>query len=63
MIIEWFLGPWLQVKYGLYLETPLFSGVELIYILVMMGLSLLISFIPAFSAMNSALKDGLSIKV
>ncbi len=63
ILVEWFLGPWLQVKYGLYLEAPLFSTVEIAYIFVMMGLSLLISFIPAFSAMNSALKDGLSLKV
>ena len=61
--IEFLLGPWLQVKYGLYLEAPLFSTVEILYIVVMIGLSLLISFIPAYRAMKSALKDGLSLKI
>lgn len=63
LIIELLFGPWLQVKYGLYLEAPLFSISEIIYILIMMVLSLLISFIPAYQAMKSALKDGLSLKV
>ena len=63
IVVEWILGPWLQVKYGLYLEAPLFSQVEIIYVFLMMSLSLVISFLPAWSAMNSALKDGLSLKV
>ncbi|MBC7466090.1 MAG: ABC transporter permease [Bdellovibrio sp.] len=63
VVIEWALGSWLQVKFGLYLEPPLFATSEIIYIFVMMGLAILISFIPAFRAMKSALKDGLSLKV
>ncbi len=61
--IELILAPWLQVKYGLYLEAPLFSAIEFLYIGVMIALSLLISFIPAYRAMKSALKDGLSLKI
>lgn len=63
IVIEFILGPWLQVKYGLYLEAPLFATSEIAYIILMMALSILISFIPAFRAMKSALKDGLSLKI
>ncbi len=62
IITEFILGPWLQVKYGLYLEAPLFSLTEFLYIAIMLVLGVAISLIPAFSAMKSALKDGLSVK-
>lgn len=62
MIIEWLLGPWLQIKFGLYLESPLFATSEILYIVAMMVLAIAISFIPAYRAMKSALKDGLSLK-
>jgi len=61
--IEWALGPWLQVKFGLYLDSPLFAMSEVIYVVFMMVLAILISFIPALRAMKSALKDGLSLKI
>ncbi len=63
LILESILGPWLQVRYGLYLQDPIFSYVEIIYILMTLFLALLISVIPAMTAMRSALKDGLSVKV
>ena len=62
-VIEFLFGSWLQIKFGLYLEAPLFASSEIIYILVMMLSALIISFIPAYQAMKSALKDGLSLKV
>lgn len=62
ILTEFILGPWLQVKYGLYLEAPLFSLTEFLYIGIMLVLGVAISLIPAFSAMKSALKDGLSVK-
>ena len=62
LTLEWMLGPWLQVKYGLYLQQPSFSIVEVSYILLMLVLALLMSLIPALGAMKSALKDGLSVR-
>ncbi|MFZ3229729.1 MAG: FtsX-like permease family protein [Pseudobdellovibrio sp.] len=63
ILIEFILGPWLQVKYGLYLDAPLFSTSEFFYIFIMMALSILTSLIPAYQSMRSALKDGLSLKI
>ena len=61
--LEWVFGPWLQIRYGLYLQEPRFSFIELSYILTMLVLAILISIIPALRAMKLALKDGLSVKV
>jgi putative ABC transport system permease protein len=63
VILEFTFGPWLQSHYGLYLQAPIFSFNELLYLLIMLVSSLLISFIPALRAMKSALKDGLSSKL
>ncbi|AGH95078.1 ABC transporter permease [Pseudobdellovibrio exovorus] len=63
VLFEMLLGPWLQSNYGLYLQAPLFSVNELLYLALMLISSLLISFIPAIKAMRSALKDGLSVKL
>jgi putative ABC transport system permease protein len=63
ILLENLFGSWIQSSYGLYLQPPLFSFNEVIYILIMLWSALLISFIPAFQAMNSALKDGLSLKI
>ncbi len=63
ILLELSLGPWLQSRYGLYLQAPRFSVQEWVYILIMMVSALLISFIPAVRAMRSALKDGLSLKL
>jgi putative ABC transport system permease protein len=63
VILEFTFGPWLQSNYGLYLQAPIFSFNELLYLLIMLVSSLLISFIPALRAMKSALKDGLSSKL
>jgi hypothetical protein len=63
IVIEMAFGPWLQIKFGLYLQDPIFATSEIVYIFIMMGLSIAISFIPAFRAMKSALKDGLSLKI
>jgi putative ABC transport system permease protein len=63
IILEAILGPWVQSNYGLYLQSPTFSTAEIFYMLIMMSSALLISFIPALTAMKSALKDGLSLKI
>lgn len=62
LTLEWLFAPWLQTKYGLYLQSPSFSGTEIVYIVLMMGSALTISIIPGIRAMKSALKDGLSVK-
>lgn len=63
ILLEILFGPWLQSNYGLYLQAPIFSFNEVLYLVIMLISSLLISFIPAFRAMRSALKDGLSLKL
>ena len=63
ILLETILGPWVQSNYGLYLQNPTFSVSEIFYMLIMMFSALLISFIPAMTAMRSALKDGLSLKI
>ena len=63
LILELFLGPWLQSNYGLYLQAPIFSTSEIVYMVIMLVSSTLISFIPAVRAMRSALKDGLSLRL
>ena len=60
--LEWVFAPWLQTKYGLYLQSPSFAATEITYIVLMMGSALAISVIPGIRAMKSALKDGLSVK-
>ncbi len=63
ILLEVILGPWVQSNYGLYLQPPIFSFNEVVYLVIMLVSSLLISFIPAVRAMRSALKDGLSLKI
>lgn len=63
IFLEATLGAWIQSTYGLYLQNPIFSMPEIFYMIVMISSALLISFIPALSAMRSALKDGLSLKI
>ncbi len=63
LILEVILGPWLQSRFGLYLQEPRFSNSEFSYIAIIMISALLISFIPAIRAMRAALKDGLSLKL
>ena len=63
LLLEFALGPWIQSNYGLYLQAPVFSFNEIMYIIIMLLSALLISFIPALRAMKSALKDGLSLKI
>lgn len=63
MLLELSFGPWVQSHYGLYLQAPMFSLNEILYLVIMLLSSLLISLIPAVRAMRSALKDGLSLKI
>lgn len=63
VLLEFCLGPWVQSRYGLYLQDPRFSAAEILYMAIMFVSALLISFIPAVTAMRSALKDGLSLKI
>lgn len=60
VLLEWSLGPWLQSRFGLYLQSPIFSFNELLYLALMLMSALAVSLIPAWRAMRSALKDGLS---
>jgi putative ABC transport system permease protein len=63
IVLEWLLGPWLQSRFGLYLQSPVFSVTEVVYMGFMLLSALLISLIPAVKAMRSALKDGLSQRI
>jgi putative ABC transport system permease protein len=63
VVLEISLGPWAQARFGLYLQDPMFSMNEIIYIAIMFVSALLMSLVPAYRAMKSALKDGLSLKV
>lgn len=63
IVLELLFGPWLQSNYGLYLQAPMFSLNEVLYLVIILISSLLISLIPAVRAMRSALKDGLSLRL
>lgn len=63
MGLELVLGPWLQTRFGLYLQGSFFSLNEILYMGLMLTAALLMSLIPAVRAMRSALKDGLSLKL
>lgn len=63
LVLELLLKPFLQSKFGLYLQAPVFGFNEMMYIALMFVAALLISLIPALRATRSALKDGLSLKI
>lgn len=63
ILLESLLGPWAQARFGLYLQDPIFSTSEILFIVMMFVGALLISLYPAYRAMRSALKDGLNVKV
>ncbi len=63
LVLETLAAPWLQSRYGLYLQAPSFGHAEIIYIFIMLGSALAVSAIPGVRAMKSALKDGLSVKL
>lgn len=67
MILSWLmmaiLGPWAEREFGLYLEGPLFTQKEFIYVVVTLIGGTVIGLIPALRAQRLALKDGLSIKI
>jgi putative ABC transport system permease protein len=63
LLLESLFGPWAQSRFGLYLQDPIFSNGELLFILIMFAGSFVISLYPAYRAMRSALKDGLNVKV
>lgn len=57
------LRGWLENQFGLYLVGAAFAKTELIYLTVTFILGVLIGLIPALKASQSALKDGLSVKL
>lgn len=57
------LSPWLENEFGLYITGPLFTGVEILYLVLTLIGGILIGFVPAVRALRSALKDGLSVKI
>ncbi len=57
------LRSWIEEQFGLYLFGPVISATEIIYLVLTIALGILIGLIPALKASNSALKDGLSVKV
>ena len=63
LLLELALGPWMQTRFGLYLQGSSFSLNEILYMGFMLVSALLMSLIPAVRAMRSALKDGLSLKL
>ncbi|WII73956.1 ABC transporter permease [Bdellovibrio sp. 22V] len=57
------LRPWIEMEFGLYLQGPLFTSRELIYVLVTFVGGTIIGLIPALRAQKLALKDGLSVRL
>lgn len=58
-----FLGPWLENEYGLFLHGPILSLIELYYLLAMFLFGLLVGLLPGYMAQRQSLKDGLSVKL
>ena len=57
------LAPWIENEFGLYLVGPALTQKEMLYLLMTFFGGVLIGFVPAFRAMKSALKDGLSVNL
>lgn len=57
------LAPWLETEFGLSLGGPIWTSTEMIYLAMTFVAGVAIGFIPAFRALNAALKDGLSVRV
>lgn len=57
------LKSWIEEQFGLYLVGNIFTSSEVIYLSVTLVLGIMIGFIPAIKASQTALKDGLSVKV
>lgn len=58
-----FLKHWLETEFGLYMQSGGIALYEFFILLVMFILGLMVGTLPAFKAMRTALKDGLSLKV
>lgn len=63
ILIEFFLSSWLQSRFGLSLQGIGITKIEIFYFILVIGLGLMISLIPAIRARYSAIKDGLSLKI
>jgi putative ABC transport system permease protein len=57
------LKNWLESEFGLYMVGAIFSGTEMMYLIVTFILGVLIGLIPAWKASSLALKDGLSVRI
>lgn len=56
------LKNWLQEQFGLYVQGSAITGTELAYLSLVFTLGVLIGLIPAITAAQRSLKDGLSVK-
>ncbi len=63
IILEIVLKPWLENEFGLYLNGPLITGTELVYIFAAIAAGIVIGLVPALRAQKQALKDGLSVRL
>ena len=57
------LSPWLATEFGLAFSNSFLQTTEWVYLGLTMGGGLLVGVIPALRARQSALKDGLSVRV
>jgi putative ABC transport system permease protein len=57
------LRGWLENQFGLYLVGKALTLTEVIYVVLTLVLGILIGLIPALKASQSALKDGLSVRI
>ena len=55
--------PVIESQFGLYLEGPALTSVEIFYILGAVLVGTLVGLWPAQQAVSSALKDGLSVRL
>jgi putative ABC transport system permease protein len=63
LFVFWILQTWLERQFGLYLVGSWLESKEVLELLAMLCLGSLIGLVPAFRAMNLALKDGLNVKI
>ncbi len=61
--VLYFIRPWLESNFSIYLPIEMLSRTELIYLAIIFVVGSLAGLIPAIKAYMNSLKDGLTIKV
>lgn len=56
-------SPWIRETLGLAIPWTFLAADEAIYLLVLLGLGLVVSLLPAYTAYRNALHDGLSVRL